>query len=113
MSILLEGGYETNDFWREVRSVGDQILDGYGFDEWTVTLRPKGSTNVQTANADLDDDGASISVDPTTRQLTISGYNESDFDSPEVVVDRHIVDLIRDAMGDAYDEDEEGGHRES
>ena len=40
MGIQLEGGYETNDFWREVRAVGDQILNEYGYDEWTVTLRP-------------------------------------------------------------------------
>ena len=109
MGIRLEGGYETNDFWREVRSVGDQILKGYGYDEWTVTLRPKRASIVQRGSDDLDDDDASISIDPTTRQLTIWGFNEGDFDSPEEVVDRHIVDLIRDAMGEAYDEDEEGG----
>ncbi len=109
MGIRLEGGYETNDFWREVQSVGDQILKRYGYDEWTVTLRPKRVSNVERANDDLDDDDASISIDPTTRQLTIWGLNEGDFDSPEEVVDRHIVDLISDAMGEAYDEDDEGG----
>ena len=109
MGIRLEGGYETNDFWREVRSVGEQILEGYGYDEWTVTLQPKRASNVERGNDDLDDDDPSISIDPPTRQLTISGFNESDFDSPEEVVDRHIADLIRDAMGEAYDEDEAGG----
>ncbi len=109
MGIRLEGGYETNDFWREVRSVGDQILKGYGYDEWTVTLRPKRALNVERGNDDLDDDDAAISIDPTTRQLTIFGFSESDFDSPEEVVDRHIVGLISDAMGEAYDEDDEGG----
>ena len=109
MGIGLEGGYETNDFWRQVRSVGDQILKGYGYDEWTVTLRPKRASKVERDNDDLDDDDASIGIDPTTRQLTISGFNEGDFDSPEEVVDRHIVYLIRDAMGEAYDEGEEGG----
>ena len=109
MGIRLEGSYETNDFWREVRSVGDQILKRYGYDEWTVTLRPKRASNVGRGSDDPDDDGASISIYPTTRQLTISGFNESDFDSPEEVVDRHIVGLISDAMGEAYDEDDEGG----
>jgi len=108
MGIRLEGGYETNDFWRQVRSVGDQILKKYGYDEWKVTLQPKRVSNVKGGNDDLDDD-ASISIDPTTRQLTISGFNDGDFDSPEEVVDRHIVNLISDAMGEAYDEDEEGG----
>ena len=109
MSIQLEGGYETNDFWREVRSVGDQILKEYGYDEWTVTFRPKRAANVEKGNDDFDDDDASISINTTTRQLTIFGLNESDFDSPEQLVDRHIVDLISDAMGEAYDKDEEGG----
>ncbi len=109
MVIQLEGGYETNDFWREVQSVGDQILKRYGYDEWTVTLRRKRASNGERGSDDLDDDDSSISIDPTTRQLTISGLDEGDFDSPEEVVDRQIVDLIRDAMGEAYDEDEEGG----
>ena len=109
MGIQLERGYETNDFWCEVRSVGDQILEGYGYDEWTVTLRPKSASIVEVGNDDLDDDGASINIDTTTRQLTISGLNEGDFESPKEVVDRHIVDLISDAMGEVYDEDDEGG----
>ena len=109
MGIRLEGGYETNDFWRQVRSVGEQILKEYGYDEWTVTLRPKRESKVEKGNDDLDDDDASISIDPTTRQLTIFCFNEADFDSPEEVIDRHIVNLISDAMGEAYDEDEEGG----
>ena len=109
MGIRLEGSYETNDFWRKVRSVGDQILKGYGYVEWTVTLGPKRASNVEGSDDDLDDDDLSINIDPTTRQLTIWGSNEGDFDSPKEVVDRQIVDLIRDAMGEAYDEDEEGG----
>ena len=109
MGIRLEGGYETNDFWREVRSVGDPILKGYGYDEWTVTLRPKQPSNVERGNDDLDDDDPSISIDATTRQLTISGFNEGDFDSPVAVVDPYIAELISDAMGEVYDEDDEGG----
>ena len=109
MGIQLEDGYATNDFWCEVRSIGDKILKEHGYDEWTVILRPKKVSSGDRGNDDLDDDDASISIDPTTRQLTIFGFNESDFDSPDEVVDRHIVDLISDSMGEAYDEDEEGG----
>ncbi len=38
--ITLEGRFELDEYWREVRQTGNDRLQEFGFDEWVVTLRP-------------------------------------------------------------------------
>ncbi len=109
MTIRLEGGYEKIEFWRQVQSVGDDILRNYGFSDWTVTLRPKTAAEIETGTDEPGEDDAVVRIDATAQQLMIAGLNEGDFNSPQEVIEIPIVNWIGDAMGDWYDEDEQGG----
>ena len=37
--IRLEGGFELDECWREVRQTGNDRLEEFGFDNWVMTLR--------------------------------------------------------------------------
>ena len=106
MTIRLEGGYETNDFWREVQRVGNDILKDWGFSDWTVTLRPKTAADVESCSDDIAEEGAArVLTNANTKELIIAGFQEDDFESEEEVVERHICELISNVYDDFTDDD--------
>ncbi len=55
--IRLKGGFEQDEYWKEVRETGDDRLKESGFDDWVVTLRPLKETsavNMSTATKTLE-----------------------------------------------------------
>ena len=50
MAIRLQGGYETSDFWREVRDIGNSKLAELGLSDWSVTVRPATASDAEHAS---------------------------------------------------------------
>ncbi len=108
--IRLEGGFELDEYWSEVRQTGDERLDESDFDDWVVIVQPRAAGDA--AGAREEESAVEISV--TTRMLDISVDRQPDL-PPEVFVQTSIIDVIAQAIearGQDHSEDwvrDEGG----
>ena len=99
--IRLEGRFEGDDYWREVRQTGDERLGEAGLDDWLVTLRsPTGAESEHTAR---DETEPIIGIDAAARTLDIKVDEQPDL-PPESFVQTSIIDVIELATG-ARDDD--------
>jgi len=92
--IRLEGGFELDEYWREVRQTGNDRLKEFGFEEWVVTLRPMTATDSESAGAH--EEQAAVKLDAATRMLEIAVHERSDL-PPESFVQTGIIDAIEQA----------------
>ena len=110
--IKLEGGFELDEYWREVRRTGNDRLEEFGFDDWVVTLRPLTVAESQSAGAHEEEEALNISA--ATKTLDIAVGEQPDL-PPQSFVQTSIIDVIDqaiDARGDDDFEDlprDEGG----
>ena len=47
--IRLEGGFELDEYWSEVRQTGDERLDESDFVDWVVIVRPRAAGDAEGA----------------------------------------------------------------
>ncbi len=100
--IRLEGGFELDEYWREVRQTGNDRLKEFGFEEWVVTLRPM--TAADSENAGAHEEQAAVKLDAATRMLEIAVHEQSDL-PPESFVQTGIIDAIEQATHTPRDDD--------
>ncbi len=110
--IRLEGGFELDEYWSEVREAGNDRLSEFGYDDWVVTLRPLTVADSERTEADEEESAVNISAD--TKTLDIAVDEQPDL-PPQSFVQTSIIDIIdqaNEARGDDDSEDwlrDEGG----
>ena len=100
--IRLEGGFELDGYWKEVRETGDDRLKEFGFDDWVVRLRPlivAGSERAEAHEAD-----SAVNISAASKILDIEVEMQPDL-PPESFVQTSIIDAIDQAIG-AHGDDE-------
>ena len=110
--IRLEGGFELDEYWREVRQVGNERLDEFGFNDWVVTLRPL--TGADSARAGAAKEASAANLSAATKTLDIALGEPPDLPA-QSFVQTSIIDVIQQATaargGDNLEESlrDEGG----
>ncbi len=102
--IRLEGGFELDEYWREVREAGNDRLKEFGFDDWVVTLRPLTVADSERTEADEEESAVNISAD--TKTLDIAVDEQPDL-PPQSFVQTSIIDIIDQAIEARGDDDSE------
>ncbi len=97
--IRLEGGFDVETYWREVRETGDDRLKDFGFDDWVVTLRPLAVAGSEKADS-------AVNISAATKMLDIAVERQPDL-PPESFVQTSIIDAIDQAIGARGDDDAE------
>ncbi len=97
--IRLEGGFDVETYWREVRETGDDRLKDFGFDDWVVTLRPLAVAGSEKADS-------AVNISAATKMLDIAVERQPDL-PPESFVQTSIIDVIDQAVGARGDDDAE------
>ena len=92
--IRLEGGFEVQEYWEEVRKAGDDRLEDAGFQEWVVTLRP---------SAAGPDEQRAVNVNAAARTLEVAVEEQPDL-PPDSFVQTSIIDVIEKATGEKADD---------
>ena len=108
--IKLQGRFEFDEYWEEVRRAGDDRLQESGFDDWVVTLRPPGVADSERAAREQVPD---VSISAAKKILDIAMFRQPDL-PPQSFVQTSIIDAIEvtGAGGDDAAEDllrDEGG----
>ena len=109
--ITLEGRFELDEYWTEVRQTGNDRLKDLGFDDWVVTLRPLTATDSEGTEAQAEETAVNISAPDKTLDIAVAGQPEL---PPDSFVQTSIIDAIEatGAGGDDAAEDllrDEGG----
>ncbi len=110
--IRLEGGFELDEYWTEVRQTGDERLKEFDFDDWVVIVRPRAGGDAK--GAPTREEETAVNVSPATKTLDITVDRQPDL-PPEVFVQTSIIDVIEQAIearGQGHSEDwvrDEGG----
>ena len=110
--IRLQGGLELDEYWREVRKMGDERLQESGFEDWVVTLRAL--TLPETGRAEAQEEEPAVTVSAATKMLDMAVGKQPDL-PPQSFVQTSIIDAIDqaiDARGDGDSDDrlrDEGG----
>ena len=110
--IRLEGKFESDEYWREVRQVGNERLDEFAFNDWVVTLRPLTVADSERAGASAE--ASAVNLSAATKTLDIALGEPPDL-PPQSFVQTSIIDVIDQATdaqgGDALEDSlrDEGG----
>ena len=94
--IRLQGGFEHDEYWRQVQETGDDRLQESGFDGWVVTLRPlpaADSTGTESHQQEL-----AVNISVAGRLLDIAA-DEQPALPPQSFVQTSIIDIIDQAIG--------------
>ena len=102
--IRLEGGFEIDEYWREVRQTGNDRLEEFGFDDWVVTLRPLTAPDPERIAAHEEESVVNISA--ATKTLDITVDEQPDL-PPQSFVQTSIIDIIDQAIEARGDDDSE------
>ena len=110
--ITLEGRFELDEYWTEVRQTGNDRLKDLGFDDWVVTLRPM--TVAESQRGGAHEAESAVTLSGATKTLEIVVDEQPDLPA-ESFVQTSIIDVIGqviNALGDDDAEDwlrDEGG----
>ena len=99
--IKLEGRFELDEYWEEVRRAGDDRLQEAGFDDWVVTLRPLTVADPERA---AHEEKLAVSMSAAKKILDIAVGRQPDL-PPQSFVQTSIIDAIDQAIG-AHGDDE-------
>ena len=102
--IRLEGGFELDEYWREVRQTGNDRLKEFGFDEWVVTLRPL--TGTESERAEVHEEESAVNISAATKMLDIAVREQPDL-PPGSFVQTSVIDAIDQAIEARGDDDAE------
>ena len=100
--IRLEGGFDLDEYWSEVRQTGNDRLRESGLEAWVVTLRPLTAADSKRAGAD--EEQAPVNIDAATKTLDIAVHEQPDL-PPESFVQTGIIDAIDQATHARRDDD--------
>ena len=100
--IRLEGGFELDEYWREVRQTGNDRLKEFGFDDWVVTLRPL--TVADSARAGAHEEESAVKISADTKMLDIALDEHPDL-PPQSFVQTSIINVIDQAINARGDDD--------
>ena len=102
--IRLDGAFELDEYWREVRQTGDDRLQECGFDDWVVTLRPL--TVAESQRAGAHEEASAVNVSAATKMLEIAVSEQPDL-PPQSFAQTNIIDVIDQAIDARGDDDPE------
>ncbi len=109
--ITLEGRFELDEYWTEVRQTGNDRLKDFGFDDWVVIVRPLTATDSQSGAHEAE---SVVNISGATKTLDIVVDEQPELPA-ESFVQTSIIDVIDqviNALGDDDAEDwlrDEGG----
>ncbi len=110
--ITLEGRFELDEYWREVRQTGNDRLKDLGFDDWVVTLRPMTVAESQRGGAHEAESAVTISGATKTLEIVVDAQPELPAESFVQTSIIDVIDQVINALGDDDAEDwlrDEGG----
>ncbi len=93
--IKLEGGFELDEYWSEVRQTGDERLDESDFVDWVVIVRPRAAGAAEGSSAREEE--SAVKIRAATKTLEIAVDRQPDL-PPEVFVQISIIDVIAQAI---------------
>ncbi len=93
--IKLEGGFELDEYWREVRQTGNDRLKDSDFDDWEVILRPLTASDSKGAGA-LEEE-PTVNISAATKTLDIAVVEQPEL-PPQSFVQTKIIDVIGQAI---------------
>ena len=93
--IRLEGGFELDEYWTEVRQTGDERRDESDFVDWVVIVRPRAAG--ETTGAPAHEEESAVKIRAATKTLEIAVDRQPDL-PPEVFVQISIIDVIAQAI---------------
>ncbi len=102
--IRLNGAFELDEYWREVRQTGDDRLREFGFDDWVVTLRPL--TVAESQRAGAHEEASAVNISAATKMLEIAVREQPDL-PPQSFAQTNIIDVIDQAIDARGDDDPE------
>ena len=100
--IRLDGGFELDEYWREVRQTGNDRLEEFGFNDWVVTLRPLAVPDFDIVEARDEEPIAN----PATKTIDIAVEKQPEL-PPESFVQTSIIDVIEQATHAQHEDDDE------
>ena len=93
--IKLDGAFEIDGYWREVRQTGNDRLMEFGLEDWVVTLRPP--TVADSDGADARERDPAVNMSAATKMLDIAVDGQPDL-PPQSFVQASIIDVIAQAI---------------
>ncbi len=91
--IKLEGGFELDEYWSEVRQTGDERLEESDFVDWVVIVQPRAAGDAAGARQEE----SAVKIRAATKTLDIIVDRQPDL-PPEVFVQTSIIDVIAQAI---------------
>ncbi len=101
--ITLEGRFELDEYWTEVRQTGNDRLKDLGFDDWVVTLRPQAAGDSKGTAHEAE---SVINISGDTKALDIVVEEKPELPA-ESFVQTSIIDVIEQAIGALGDDEAE------
>ncbi len=101
--ITLEGRFELDEYWREVRQTGNDRLKDLGFDDWVVTLRPLAAGDSKGTDHEAE---SVINISGHTKALDIVVEQKPELPA-ESFVQTSIIDVIEQATHALGDDDDD------
>ncbi len=98
--IRLQGGFEVDEYWTEVRQTGNDRLKEFGYEDWVVTLRPLTLTDSERSGSHGEEWAVDVSAAAKTLDIAVIERPEL---PPQSFVQTTIIDVIdqsTDARGD-------------
>ena len=92
--IRLDGGFELDEYWREVLQTGNDRLEELGLDDWVVTLRPLPMADSERAEADQES-AVNLTADKKMLDIAVEAQPEL---PPQSFVQSCIIDMIEQAI---------------
>ena len=92
--IRLQGGFEVDEYWTEVRQTGNDRLKEFGYEEWVVTLRPLTLTESERAGSHEEEWAVNVSAASKTLDIAVIEWPEL---PPQSFVQTTIIDVIDQA----------------
>ena len=102
--ITLEGRFELDEYWGEVRQTGNDRLKDLGFDDWVVTLRPM--TVAESQRGGAHEAESAVTLSGATKALDIVVEEKPELPA-ESFVQTSIIDVIEQAIGALGDDEAE------
>ena len=99
--IKLQGRFELDEYWREVKETGDDRLQESGLDGWTVTLRPLSAAD--STGGEPHDQELAVNIGVAAKSLDIA-VDEQPALGPQSFVQTSIIDVIDQAIGATRDD---------
>ena len=113
MALVLSGGLETSEYWRQVRGEADDLIRESPLADWTISLRPKTTSEGQVMEPNPGEDASEpwyVSADHEAKELTVGvpGHAIGTEDGrPRNAAEYLVFDLLDELISPATDDSDD------